>query len=54
MAHAVNDPVLRSVTDDGTSGNDVKLISFADEEPVTGLIAPIVMAPPRPATWNTW
>lgn len=36
MAHAVNDVVLRSQTDDGTSNNDVKLISTTDEEPADG------------------
>ena len=36
MAHADEDVVCRSKTDDGTTGNDIKLISNADEEPVGG------------------
>lgn len=32
MAHAEEDPVIRSQTDDGTTGNDVRLISHGDEE----------------------
>lgn len=36
MSHADEDVVCRSQTDDGTSNNDIKLISNADEEPAGG------------------
>ena len=42
MTHTIGDVVCRSQTDDGTTGNDIKLISFADEEPAGGLSIPIV------------
>ena len=39
MVHADEDPVIHSATDDGTSGNDVRLVSKTEED--AGICVPI-------------